>query len=117
MSITSVTGDLLKQHDADAIVNTVNCVGVMGKGIALQFKKKWPANYTAYTAACKAGQVKLGEVFIYDLGALATPRFIVNFPTKGHWRNASTLDDIRLGLSDLMEQIQQLVFDLSQCRR
>lgn len=108
MSITSVTGDLLKQHDADAIVNTVNCVGVMGKGIALQFKKKWPANYSAYAAACKARQVRLGEMFIYDLGALATPRFIVNFPTKGHWRNASTLDDIRLGLSDLMEQIQQL---------
>lgn len=108
MSITSVTGDLLKQHDADAIVNTVNCVGVMGKGIALQFKKKWPANYKAYAAACKAGQVKLGEMFIYDLGALATPRFIVNFPTKGHWRSASKLEDIRLGLSDLIEQIQQL---------
>lgn len=108
MPISSTTGDLLKQHDADAIVNTVNCVGVMGKGIALQFKKKWPANYKAYAAACKAKQVTLGKMFIYDLGALATPRYIVNFPTKGHWRSASQLADIQSGLADLVKQIQDL---------
>ena len=57
MTIESSAGDLLKQQDVDAIVNTVNCVGVMGKGIALQFKKKWPANFKAYATACKAGEI------------------------------------------------------------
>lgn len=108
MTIISTSGDLLKQHDVDAIVNTVNCVGVMGKGIALQFKKKWPANFKAYAAACKAKQVKPGEMFIFDLGGLATPRFIVNFPTKGHWRSASKLEDIESGLQDLVTQIKAL---------
>ena len=73
-------GDLLKQQDVDAIVNTVNCVGVMGKGIALQFKKKWPENFKMYAAACKNGEVKLGQMFTYELGTLATPRYIINFP-------------------------------------
>lgn len=108
MNIQPTTGDLLKQQDVDAIVNTVNCVGVMGKGIALQFKKKWPANFKAYAAACKAGQIRLGEMFIFDLGALATPRYIVNFPTKGDWRSASKLQDIETGLADLINKIQSL---------
>lgn len=108
MTIQSTTGDLLKQQDVDAIVNTVNCVGVMGKGIALQFKKKWPANYKAYAAACKAGQVRLGEMFVFDLGALATPRFIINFPTKGDWRSNSKLSDIETGLANLVQKIQTL---------
>ncbi|GAB2908055.1 type II toxin-antitoxin system antitoxin DNA ADP-ribosyl glycohydrolase DarG [Rheinheimera gaetbuli] len=108
MTIESSTGDLLKQQDVDAIVNTVNCVGVMGKGIALQFKKKWPANFKAYTAACKAGEIRLGKMFIFDLGALATPRYIINFPTKDHWRNASNLKDIETGLQDLVLQIKNL---------
>lgn len=108
MTIQPTTGDLLKQQDVDAIVNTVNCVGVMGKGIALQFKKKWPANFKAYAAACKAGQVRLGEMFIYDLGALATPRYIINFPTKGDWRSASKLSDIESGLVDLVNKINAL---------
>lgn len=108
MAVSSASGDLLKQHDVDAIVNTVNCVGVMGKGIALQFKKKWPANFKAYAAACKAKQVRLGEMFIFDLGALATPRYIVNFPTKGHWRSDSKLEDIKAGLHDLVTQIKAL---------
>jgi O-acetyl-ADP-ribose deacetylase (regulator of RNase III) len=80
----------------------------MGKGIALQFKKKWPANFKAYAAACKAKQVTLGEMFIFDLGGLATPRFIVNFPTKGHWRSPSTLEDIEAGLEDLVAQMKIL---------
>lgn len=63
-------GDLLKQDDVDAIVNTVNCVGVMGKGIALQFKNKWPDNFAEYAAACKAGQVRPGRMFIHDSGGL-----------------------------------------------
>lgn len=101
-------GDLLKQDDVDAIVNTVNCVGVMGKGIALQFKNKWPANFTAYAAACKAGQVRPGRMFVFDSGALVKPNFIVNFPTKDHWRGASKIEYIRDGLVDLVAQIRQL---------
>jgi O-acetyl-ADP-ribose deacetylase (regulator of RNase III) len=108
MTIVQNGGDLLKQHNVDAIVNTVNCVGVMGKGIALQFKNKWPQNYKAYAEACKAKQVKLGEMFIYDLGGLATPRFIINFPTKGHWRSRSKIQDIESGLKDLINQIKRL---------
>lgn len=106
MSIITVQGDLLKQHDVDAIVNTVNCVGIMGKGIALQFKKKWPANFKAYADACKAGFVKPGHMFIYHAGALATPKYIVNFPTKDHWRGKSRIEFIQYGLVDLVAQIK-----------
>lgn len=108
MTITLTSGDLLKQDDVDAIVNTVNCVGVMGKGIALQFKNKWPANFAAYQAACKAGLVRPGTMFVYDSGGLAKPNFIINFPTKDHWRGASTLDFIHDGLLDLRQQIHAL---------
>ena len=108
MTISSATGDLLQQHDVDAIVNAVNCVGVMGKGIALQFKKKWPDNFKAYAAACKASQVTLGEMFIYDLGGLVSPRYIINFPTKGHWRSASNIKDIESGLQNLVAQVGAL---------
>lgn len=101
-------GDLLKQDDVDAIVNTVNCVGVMGKGIALQFKNKWPANFTAYAAACKAGQVRPGRMFVFDSGALVKPNFIINFPTKDHWRGASEIEFIRDGLVDLVAQVKRL---------
>ena len=106
MTIISTKGDLLKQQDVDAIVNTVNCVGVMGKGIALQFKKKWPENFKAYAAACKQGDVKLGQMFTFELGALATPRYIINFPTKSHWRSASKLEDIESGLKSLVDNIK-----------
>ena len=81
-------GDLMQQEDVDAIVNTVNCVGIMGKGIALQFKKKWPENFKAYELACKLGEVRLGKMFIYDSGGLVKPNYIINFPTKKHWREA-----------------------------
>lgn len=108
MTIISVQGDLLQQSDVDVIINTVNCVGVMGKGIALQFKKKWPANFKAYAAACKAGEVQPGKMFIYDAGALATPKYVINFPTKDHWRGKSRIEFIRDGLADLIKQIQVL---------
>jgi len=101
-------GDLLKQDDVDAIVNTVNCVGVMGKGIALQFKNKWPANFTAYAAACKAGQVHPGRMFVFDSGGLVRPNFIINFPTKDHWRGSSKIEFIRDGLVDLVAQVKRL---------
>ena len=82
MAIMTTSGDLLKQHDVDAIVNTVNCVGVIGKGIALQFKKKWPQNFKAYAAACKAGppariattrQVTLHRISSAPVWSSATP--------------------------------------------
>lgn len=108
MSIHLTHGDLLKQDDVDAIVNTVNCVGVMGKGIALQFKNKWPDNFTQYQAACKAGKVRPGKMNVYDAGAYAQPHFIINFPTKDHWRGNSKISFIQDGLQDLIAQVQAL---------
>lgn len=108
MTIRLMQGDLLKQDDVDAIVNTVNCVGVMGKGIALQFKNKWPANNRAYEAACKAREVKLGRMFVFDSGGLVKPNFIINFPTKDHWKGKSEFKYIREGLLDLVNKIKEL---------
>lgn len=102
--ITNATGNLL-QADADALVNTVNTVGVMGKGIALQFRKAYPEMFAAYAKACKAGEVRLGQMHVWETGALNGPRFIINFPTKGHWRSGSKISDIDAGLSDLMKVI------------
>jgi O-acetyl-ADP-ribose deacetylase (regulator of RNase III) len=107
MTIEFKSGDLLKQRDVDAIINTVNCVGVMGKGIALQFKNKWPANYEAYRSACNRGEVVLGKMFVVDCGALVKPNFIVNFPTKGHWKERSKISSIEAGLLDLAKVIEK----------
>lgn len=107
MPVRLTGGDLLKQHDVDAIVNTVNCVGVMGKGIALQFKNKWPENYEAYRAACDAGEVNTGRMFVFDAGAYAQPHYIINFPTKRHWKGNSRLEYIREGLVDLVTQVRK----------
>lgn len=106
--IDLVKGDILKA-DAEALVNTVNCVGVMGRGIALQFKKAFPENYKAYKAACDKKQVNLGQVFTYDLNRFYgyNPRFIINFPTKGHWRSKSRIQDIESGLISLIEFLQK----------
>ena len=98
------TGNLLNA-DTNAIVNTVNCVGIMGRGIALQFKNKFPGNYNAYASACKSGEVRLGKMFVFDVSDPAGPEYIINFPTKGHWRNKSDLQDIAKGLDDLVEVI------------
>lgn len=108
MSITLTHGDLLKQDDVDAIVNTVNCVGVMGKGIALQFRNKWPENFRAYEAVCKAKKLRPGQMFVFDSGALVKPNFIVNFPTKDHWRGNSRIEYISDGLVNLVAQIRRL---------
>ena len=108
MTIEITQGDLLKQDDVDAIVNTVNCVGVMGKGIALQFKNKWPSNFNAYETACKAKRVRPGSMFIFDSGGLVKPNYIVNFPTKDHWRGKSQIEFIQDGLADLVAQIKSL---------
>jgi O-acetyl-ADP-ribose deacetylase (regulator of RNase III) len=107
MTVTVTRGDLLAQK-VDAIVNTVNCVGVMGKGIALQFKRKWPPNFRAYEAACRKKIVVPGRMFVFDAGGLLKPRYIINFPTKVHWRGKSHIDIIRSGLEDLVRQIKEL---------
>ena len=98
----------MRQDDVDAIVNTVNCVGIMGKGIALQFRNKWPENNRAYEAACKAKEVRLGRMFVFDSGGLVKPNYIINFPTKDHWRGKSSLESIREGLKDLVAQVKRL---------
>jgi O-acetyl-ADP-ribose deacetylase (regulator of RNase III) len=107
--IQEAHGNLL-DAEADALVNTVNTVGVMGKGIALQFKRAFPENYKAYKRACDQGALRLGRMFIWDAGALAGdgPRYIINFPTKKHWRSKSSLSDIRAGLDDLVRQLKDL---------
>jgi O-acetyl-ADP-ribose deacetylase (regulator of RNase III) len=101
------SGDLLKET-TDAIVNTVNCVGVMGKGIALQFKHRWPSNFKEYEAASKRKEIKPGRMFIYDLGEWEKPRYIINFPTKVHWRGDSKLEYVEDGLRDLVKQVKRL---------
>ena len=108
MAVTITQGDLLRQDDVDAIVNTVNCVGIMGKGIALQFKNKWPRNFRAYEAACKAKAVHPGRMFVFDSGGLVKPNYIINFPTKDHWRGKSQIKFVRDGLADLVAQIKRL---------
>ena len=79
------TGDILAE-DAEAMVNTVNCVGVMGRGVALQFKRAFPKNFKAYAGRCKRNEIRPGKVFVFDTGGMLSPRFIINFPTKRHWR-------------------------------
>ena len=87
--------------EVDALVNTVNTVGVMGKGIALMFKEAFPENYRAYADACKKNEVKLGKMFVTNRAALEGPQWIINFPTKAHWRYPSKLKWIVDGLHDL----------------
>lgn len=103
--IRYVQGDIL-DADAEALVNTVNSVGVMGRGIALQFKRAYPANFKAYAAACKRGEVQPGRMFVFDTGELTNPRYIVNFPTKVHWRGKSRIEHIESGLEALIEEIK-----------
>ena len=101
-------GNLL-EAPAEALVNTVNTAGIMGKGIALQFKQAYPQMFRAYERDCKAGDVKLGKVHVFDLGGLVGgPRWIINFPTKGHWRAGSRMADIETGLQDLVATIKRL---------
>ena len=99
-------GDILKE-DVEALVNTVNCVGVMGRGIALQFKKAFPGNFKAYVEACKKKELRPGSVFVFPTERLCNPHFIINFPTKRHWRNKSRLEDIEAGLVDLVRIIEE----------
>jgi O-acetyl-ADP-ribose deacetylase (regulator of RNase III) len=90
-----------------ALVNTVNCVGIMGRGIALQFKNAFPGNFKAYEQACKGHEVQPGGMFVYETGQLTNPRFIINFPTKRHWRGKSRMEDIEAGLEALVKKIRK----------
>jgi O-acetyl-ADP-ribose deacetylase (regulator of RNase III) len=105
--ITSLRGNLI-EADAEALVNSVNTVGVMGKGIALQFRQAFPENYRQYASACKLGLVNPGEMFVVRTGKLTNPKFIINFPTKRHWKHNSRMSDIESGLVDLVAQVRQL---------
>lgn len=98
--ITFTQGNLLEAR-AEALVNTVNTVGVMGKGIALMFKERFGENFRRYAAACKGKEVRTGKMFVTEVSELDGPRWIVNFPTKQHWRGDSKLEWITEGLQDL----------------
>lgn len=104
--IEFTTGDIL-QADAEALVNTVNCVGVMGRGIALQFKNRFPENFKAYAAACANDAVQPGRMFVYETRNLTNPRFVINFPTKRHWKGKSRIEDIESGLKALVDEIRE----------
>ena len=103
--ITYKTGDVLAES-AEALVNTVNCVGVMGRGVALQFKRAFPDNFKAYAARCKSDQMQPGHVFVFDTGSIVPPRYIINFPTKRHWRGKSRIEDIESGLESLAQEVR-----------
>ena len=103
--IEYVSGNLL-ESEAEALVNAVNTVGVMGKGIALQFKKQFPHNYKVYHEACKKGTFKTGQVFMVNDGDSMNKKIIINFPTKAHWRGASKYEYIISGLHALRSAIE-----------
>jgi len=108
MSITFKNGDMFREP-VEALVNTVNCVGVMGKGVALEFKKRWPANFKAYKKLCDAKKLQPGQMFVFDTNELFAsegPRFLVNFPTKAHWRSKSQLSYVEDGLDALAQSIR-----------
>lgn len=99
-------GDILKA-DAEALVNTVNCVGVMGRGIALQFRKAFPENFKEYKSACDNKKLHPGIMLVCDLNRFQNPRYVVNFPTKRHWKGKSKIEDIESGLDALVKEIAE----------
>ena len=99
------TGDIFSE-DAEALVNSVNCVGVMGRGIALQFKNLFPENFKAYRKACDRSEVQPGTMFVFESLTLGNPRYIINFPTKRHWRSKSKMADLESGLIALAIEIR-----------
>ena len=100
------TGNFL-EADTEALVNTVNTEGVMGKGIALQFKKKYPEMYEVYRRACDAGEVRPGMMHVFERKDMLNPRFIINFPTKRHWRSPARMEDLQSGLQALVFEIKE----------
>ncbi|MCW2952766.1 MAG: Appr-p processing protein [Conexibacter sp.] len=105
--MVEITRGNLLDADVEALVNTVNTVGVMGKGIALQFRKAFPRVYDAYKSACDAGMVKPGQMLVAQTGRISGPRLVINFPTKRHWRGKSRLEDIDAGLRDLVRVLEE----------
>lgn len=105
--IQSTQGNLLTAP-VDALVNTVNCVGVMGKGIALQFKQAYPEMFREYAKAVRAGEVQPGRIHVFEVSRIGGPRYILNFPTKRDWRQNSRMEDIEAGLVDLQDKIRAL---------
>ncbi len=105
--IKIIKGNILEQK-TEAIVNTVNCVGVMGRGIALSFREAYPENYRAYKKACDKGEVVPGRMFVHFAGDIFSKKYIINFPTKRHWKGKSRIEDIRSGLTDLVSVIKEL---------
>jgi O-acetyl-ADP-ribose deacetylase (regulator of RNase III) len=101
------TGNLLNAN-TEALVNTVNCVGVAGRGIALAFREAFPENFQAYVQACKRMELQPGQMQVFRTGHLSHPKFIINFPTKRHWKGKSRLEDIEMGLVALVKQVQAL---------
>ncbi len=108
--IEFVHGNLF-DAEVEAITNAVNCGGVMGKGIALEFKRRYPDAFAAYKRVCDTGQFRLGQVFIFDRGESVSPRYIVHFPTKNHWRDSSQIEDIETGLKSLVSELYRLQID------
>lgn len=102
--ITSTQGNILDSK-CEALVNPVNCVGVMGAGLALQFKKKYPAMFKDYAFKCDSGHLKIGSVHVYNLCSREFPRLIINFPTKKHWQDQSKIEYIELGLAALIADV------------
>ena len=108
------TGNIFEE-EVEALVNTVNCVGVMGRGIALQFKRAFPENFKAYAALCKRNEMQPGRMFVFETDQtislfetpqMVPPRYIINFPTKQHWRRKSRIEYIESGLEALVEEIR-----------
>ncbi len=104
--IENAKGNLLAA-DVEALVNTVNCVGVMGKGIALQFKQAYPEMARAYERACHRGEVVPGKVQVWETGALRGPKYVINFPTKREWFMKSRYQDIESGLVALVAEVRR----------
>jgi O-acetyl-ADP-ribose deacetylase (regulator of RNase III) len=104
--IEFLQGDIL-HAEVEALVNTVNCVGIMGRGIALQFRKEFPENYEYYKAVCGREALHPGKMLVFDLHQLQNPRYIINFPTKRHWKGKSRIEDIRAGLASLVKEVVQ----------
>lgn len=104
--IHDIVGDIFTSQ-AEALVNTVNTQGIMGKGLALQFKQLFPENFVAYAKACKVDAVQLGAMFIFETRTLQSPKYIINFPTKRHWKEKSKLADIIAGLEALTQEVKK----------
>ena len=102
-----VQGNLL-ECQAEALVNTVNTEGIMGKGVALQFRHAFPEMYKAYRKACKDGEVQPGKMFIFKVPSTKNPQYIINFPTKRSWKSKSRMEDIEMGLRNLVADVRRL---------